>query len=98
MWPGFGDNVRVLEWILERVDNKDVAKDTSIGYIPKEGTLNTDGLGDVNMKELFEIKPDFWKQECDDVEKYFKEQVNKDLPAEMWEELDGLRKRTASMQ
>lgn len=98
IWPGFGDNIRVLEWIMQRTDNEDVARETAIGYVPKAGALNTDGLGDVDMKELFEISPDFLKQECDEVEKYFKEQVNKDLPEEMWVELNNLRQRANNMK
>jgi len=97
IWPGFGENVRVLEWILERVENKDVASKTPVGLVPKPGTLNTEGLTDVDMDELFRLPADFWKQECDDIENYFSEQVNKDLPDQMWAELDNLRRRTSDM-
>ena len=97
IWPGFGENVRVLEWILERTENQDVAQDSAIGRIPKAGALNTDGLSNVDMKELFHLTSDFLKQECDDIEKYFKEQVNKDLPEEMWTELNNLRQRSNNL-
>lgn len=93
LWPGFGENVRVLEWVLQRVENKDVAQETPIGLVPKEGSINTQGLEDVDMKELFRIPTEFWKQELNDVERYFMEQVNDDLPGEMWEELANLRHR-----
>lgn len=97
IWPGFGENVRVLEWILQRVDNAAVANTTPIGLVPKPQSLNTDGLGQVDMDELFQLSGSFWKQECDEIEKYFTEQVNKDLPDEMWTELASLRSRTSSM-
>jgi len=97
LWPGFGDNVRVLEWILERVGDKDVARESPIGLIPKPGSLNVEGLGDIDMKELFSISPEFLRDECNEIEKYFKEQVNEDLPPEMWQELLNLQARTESM-
>lgn len=93
LWPGFGENVRVLEWIIERVENKDIAQQTAIGLVPKRGTINTQGLGAVDMEQLLSIPQDFWRQECSDIERYFTEQVNDDLPDEMWEELRNLRKR-----
>jgi len=97
IWPGFGENVRVLEWILERIDNKDVSRETAIGLVPKEDAINTDGLGDVDMKALFELPANFWKQECADIEKYFNDQVNTDLPEEMLNELNSLRERVSKM-
>jgi phosphoenolpyruvate carboxykinase (GTP) len=93
IWPGFGENVRVLEWILNRVENEDVARSTPIGYLPTDGSINTEGLDSVDMDELFSVPRDFWQKECNDIESYFTEQVNKDLPREMWQELSDLRNR-----
>ena len=50
MWPGYGDNSRVLAWIFDRCDNKDNAVETPIGFMPKDGALNTDGLADCYKK------------------------------------------------
>ena len=97
LWPGFCENVRVLDWIMKRIEDQDVAQDCAIGRIPKEGTLNLDGLGEINTKELFKLTPEFLNSECEELEKYFKEQVNKDLPDEMWEELRKLKERSNSM-
>lgn len=72
-------------------------QETAIGYIPKEGTLNTSGLSDVNMKELFNLPKDFWLQECKEIEKYLSEQVNKDLPEEIRDELKKLEERVKNM-
>ncbi|HBG66511.1 MAG TPA: phosphoenolpyruvate carboxykinase, partial [Treponema sp.] len=55
MWPGYGDNSRVLAWIFDRCDGKDNYVDTPIGFMPKEGAINTDGLADYYKKTLPEI-------------------------------------------
>lgn len=96
IWPGFGENIRVLEWILHRVNNENTAKETMIGLVPKDGTINTDGLSKVDMDELFSLPKEFWLKECDAINKYFTEQVNEDLPSEMWDELNKLRSRIES--
>ncbi|XP_068624979.1 phosphoenolpyruvate carboxykinase [GTP]-like [Battus philenor] len=91
LWPGFGDNSRVLDWVLRRCDGEPCHQETPLGFVPKPGSLNTDNLSDINMTELFSIPKDFWLQEADAVEKYFKEEIGEDLPNEMWEELNKLR-------
>ncbi|XP_050671587.1 phosphoenolpyruvate carboxykinase [GTP]-like isoform X2 [Leptidea sinapis] len=91
LWPGFGENSRVLDWVLRRCDNEACHVETPLGFVPKDGALNTDGLPPVNMKELFSIPKDFWLQEAEAIEKYFKEEVGEDLPKEMWEELATLK-------
>lgn len=64
LWPGFGENSRVLDWVLRRIDNENCAKETAIGYIPTEGALNMNGLKEeVNYKELFDIPKAFWMEE-----------------------------------
>jgi len=93
LWPGFGENARVLEWIFRRVEGEDVAQATPIGYIPKPRSLNVDGLGDVNLAELFSIPKEFWTQEVKEIRKYFDEQVNDDLPKEISSQLSKLEER-----
>ncbi|XP_045583740.1 LOW QUALITY PROTEIN: phosphoenolpyruvate carboxykinase, cytosolic [GTP] [Procambarus clarkii] len=94
LWPGFGDNVRVLDWILKRVDEEDVAEESAIGLLPKASSMNLSGLEeDVDMDELFSIPKEFWEQEVRDVSKYFCEQVGDDLPNEVREQLKQLEKR-----
>lgn len=98
LWPGFGENSRVLDWILRRIDNEDCARETAIGYVPTEGALNLDGLKDeVNYKELFDIPKDFWMEETFAIDKYFKEQVGMDLPEAIENELKNLKKRVDAM-
>ncbi|XP_060075345.1 phosphoenolpyruvate carboxykinase, cytosolic [GTP]-like [Ylistrum balloti] len=98
IWPGFGENARVLDWIFRRIDGEDCAKMSAVGYIPKEGSINMEGLNEkVDMEELFHLPKDSWLQEVVDVKKYFDEQVHEDLPAEITTELQSLEKRVKSM-
>ncbi|CAH1780263.1 unnamed protein product [Owenia fusiformis] len=98
MWPGFGENVRVLDWICRRVNNDDCGKDSAIGIIPKTDAINLDGLTDsVDMDAIFNLPKDFWQQEVKEIRKYFDEQVNVDLPDEIDNQLNGLRERVKKM-
>ncbi|MBN3274925.1 PCKGC protein, partial [Polyodon spathula] len=93
LWPGFGENVRVLEWMFKRVDGEAEVVPSAIGYLPAEGALNVQGLGSVNLKELFGISRDFWEQEAREIRRYFEEQVNDDLPFEIEVQLHHLEQR-----
>ncbi|KAK6471676.1 phosphoenolpyruvate carboxykinase [Huso huso] len=93
LWPGFGENVRVLEWIFKRVDGEAGVFPSAIGYLPTEGALNVQGLGSINLKELFNISRDFWEQEAREIRRYFEEQVNDDLPFEIEVQLRHLEQR-----
>ncbi len=96
MWPGYGDNSRVLAWIFDRCDGKDNYVDTPIGYMPKEGAINTDGLADYYKKTLPEItKVDVegWKKEVKDIRENHYPKFGKHLPKELWSILDDLEAR-----
>jgi len=98
IWPGFGENVRVIDWILQRVEGRDVAVESAVGLIPSPGSLNINNLEEeVDMDELFSLPKDFWQQETRDISKYFDEQVGDDLPNEILEELKRLEKRVEKM-
>merc|ERR1719369_1878333 len=99
MWPGFGENARVLDWVMKRIDNHDVAEESAIGLIPKDNTINMEGIEDmdVDMNELFSLPKDFWHDEVMAIEKYFDEQVGADLPNEIREELKKLDKRVEKL-
>ena len=70
LWPGFGENARVLEWMLERVDGQVAADDTPIGLVPKAGDLNVEDL-DVDLDALFDVDHDAWRVEADEVDAFF---------------------------
>lgn len=98
MWPGFGENSRVLDWVLKRCEEADVAQSSPIGLIPKEGSIDTSGLKEqVNWQELFSMPKDFWQDEVTDLEKYFSEQFGNDLPNAIAEELHKLKQRVNQM-
>ncbi|NXN91827.1 PCKGC protein, partial [Rhinopomastus cyanomelas] len=93
LWPGYGENSRVLEWMFNRIEGKAAAKPTAIGNIPADAALNLKGLEDVNLTELFDISKEFWEKEVEEIKKYFEEQVNADLPYEIEREMLALEAR-----
>jgi phosphoenolpyruvate carboxykinase (GTP) len=94
IWPGFGDNSRVLAWIIERIEGNEDARETPIGLMPVEGALDVDGLGisEEQLTELFNVDAATWLAEADLTEEYFA-QFGDRLPAEMTVQLNSLRAR-----
>ena len=94
IWPGFGENSRVLAWIIERVEGRTDAEPTAIGGKPKEGDLYVEGLdlSDEQLADLFAVDPDSWLAECDLTEEYF-EQFGDKVPQALRDELAALRAR-----
>jgi phosphoenolpyruvate carboxykinase (GTP) len=94
IWPGFGENIRVLKWIIERVNNRVSAKETALGLIPNLEDLNVEGLDipEDKLKKLFEINNSEWQAETKDIEKFFN-QFGKHTPAEIWQEYKTLSER-----
>lgn len=93
IWPGFGDNFRVLEWVLARCDNKIQAKETSIGYIPYAKDINLIGteIEKNDLERILEVDKDLWKKEVSKI-KTFYEKLGNDLPKELIDELLKLEK------
>ncbi|HET6651374.1 MAG TPA: phosphoenolpyruvate carboxykinase (GTP) [Nocardioides sp.] len=94
LWPGFGENSRVLKWIVERIDGQAQAVETPIGHVPAPGALDTDGL-DMTAAELeaaLEVDVEEWKAEIPQITEWF-EKFGDDLPAVLWTELDSLKAR-----
>ena len=74
IWPGFGDNLRVLEWIMKRCFDEVGAQETPIGYEPRPEDINIDGLKDVDLdtlKELLRVDPQLWRQEVDGIKEFY---------------------------
>ncbi|CAK9823214.1 Phosphoenolpyruvate carboxykinase [GTP] [Anthophora retusa] len=89
LWPGFGENSRVLDWIVRRIDGEDIAVDSPIGLLPKLESFNLDNMkGNIDMEELFRLPKDFWQKEVRDLREYFDAQVGNDLPAAIHEEVE----------
>jgi phosphoenolpyruvate carboxykinase (GTP) len=94
IWPGFGENSRVLKWIFERTEGKENGKETPIGVVPGDNALDLSGL-DIDekaMSRLFEIDKEAWKEEVEELRNYFKKFGGK-LPEGISDELEGLKKR-----
>ncbi len=94
LWPGFGENSRVLKWIIERINGEAEAIETPIGHVPTPEALDTDGL-DLTREELeaaLEVDVEEWKAEIPQITEWF-EKFGEDLPAVLWTELDGLKAR-----
>jgi len=94
LWPGFGENIRVLKWICERLDQKKEAELSPIGYLPFAKDLDFSGLSlsDNASDELLAIQPNDWVEEVKEIEKDFAQFGDK-LPQELNEELFALQKR-----
>jgi len=94
LWPGYGENLRILEWILDRCNKKVDAILTPIGYIPKIEDLDLTGLeiSRQKLERLFEINIKEWRQELERQYRFFL-QFKKDLPKEIWQEYELQKKR-----
>ncbi|MGN0661249.1 MAG: phosphoenolpyruvate carboxykinase (GTP) [Oscillospiraceae bacterium] len=96
IWPGFGDNMRVLDWIIKRCDGNADAVETPIGYEPKPEDINLEGIGDGitvdTVKGLLDVDKNLWKEEAAGIREFYKKFGDK-LPAELSNELDKLEER-----
>jgi phosphoenolpyruvate carboxykinase (GTP) len=94
LWPGFGENSRVLAWVFERVAGRGEARDTQIGRLPADGALETSGL-DVTaaaLDELLSVDAEAWRAEVPLIEEHYA-QFGDRLPVALREQLDDLDKR-----
>jgi phosphoenolpyruvate carboxykinase (GTP) len=94
LWPGYGQNVRALMWMFERINQAGKAQETAIGYVPTPDALNLDGL-DISpetMTELLRVDPADWQKEAEDLEPFFA-QFGDHLPDAITQERAGLLAR-----
>jgi len=94
IWPGFGDNLRVLEWIVDRCEGKADAVETPIGFVPKAEQIDLEGLDFSldTLKSILEVKKDQWVKESEGIEEFYKKFGDK-LPTELKEQLDILKSK-----
>lgn len=94
IWPGFGDNMRVLDWILKRCEETVDADETAIGYVPKPEDINLEGCGvdKETLKGLLNVDTETWKKEAEGIKEFYKKFGDK-LPKELNEELSALESR-----
>jgi len=96
LWPGFGENSRVLAWIFRRCDDRAEAVDSAIGRLPAQGAIDTSGL-DVSreaMNELLEVDADQWREKLPQVREHL-EQFGERLPNGLQDQLEALERRLA---
>ncbi len=96
IWPGFGDNMRVLNWILDRCEGKADAVETPIGYVPKAEDIDLEGLDfDIEtLKSILEVDKDLWTKEAEGIEEFYAKFGDK-LPAELRNQLNTLKANLA---
>ncbi|MEJ2534759.1 MAG: phosphoenolpyruvate carboxykinase domain-containing protein, partial [Gammaproteobacteria bacterium] len=96
IWPGFGDNLRVLEWIIGRCRGDAEALDTPVGRVPAEGAIRTGdlALADGAMDELTRIDAEGWAQELEEVDDYLRSYDDR-TPGRLLAQLDRVRAELA---
>ncbi len=98
IWPGFGDNMRVLNWIIDRCEGKADATETAIGYVPKPEDIDLTDL-DMNietLKDILKVDKDVWTKEAEEIEEHYKKFGDR-LPNELREQLNNLKANLAKM-
>ena len=100
MWPGFGDNMRVLDWIIKRCEGTVDADETAIGYLPKKSDLNLKGIEDEVTPEILDkllaVDTDLWKKEIAEMRRYYDEDIaakGGKIPQALYDELDKIEAR-----
>jgi phosphoenolpyruvate carboxykinase (GTP) len=96
LWPGFGENSRVLAWIFRRCDDEAEAVETPIGLVPAPGAIDTSGLdlSDEDMAKLLDVDPDEWRTQLPKIHQHFA-QFGERLPEELRRQLEAVEKRLA---
>lgn len=76
LWPGYGENIRVIDWIVRRLEgDTNIGERTPIGVVPKQGSLNLDGLDGIKMDELMSVPKTYWQDDAREVRRFLEEQV-----------------------
>lgn len=89
----------MLKWVFERVNGKQGVQESPVGLLPKNNSIDLNGLNEeIDMKELMSVPTDYWLDQLDDVENYYKEQFGEDLPQELWDEVNSFRDRLTTSE
>ncbi|MBN1496492.1 MAG: phosphoenolpyruvate carboxykinase (GTP), partial [Spirochaetes bacterium] len=95
LWPGYGENSRVLKWVFERCDGEGGAVETPIGHMPTPDAIDLtglDGVSEADMKELLSVDREGWRREIDLIREHYAKFGSR-LPAELVREMEALEKR-----
>jgi len=96
LWPGFGDNSRVLKWVVERLDGDGEALDTPIGRVPSTDAIDVSGLDldEATLAQLLRVDPESWRAELPQLAEHYRG-LGERVPATLHDQLDALEKRLA---
>uniref|UniRef100_A0A0N4Z1T2 Phosphoenolpyruvate carboxykinase [GTP] n=1 Tax=Parastrongyloides trichosuri TaxID=131310 RepID=A0A0N4Z1T2_PARTI len=98
LWPGFGDNIRVIDWIVKRLDGVEgIGEETAIGILPKKGSINLEGLDHFDWDQLMSLPKEYWTEDAKEVRKFLETQVGSDLPPEIREEMEKQEERISKL-
>lgn len=94
LWPGFGENSRVLKWIVDRIEGRVEADETVVGYTARYEDIDTDGLKETeeDIREALSVNPADWERDLADNEEWLKF-LGPKVPSEVWDEFKGLKDR-----
>jgi len=98
LWPGFGDNIRVIDWMCRRAAGEENFVESAIGRLPQEGSINLEGLSAFDWKKLFSVPKDYWKEDIAETRKFLDEQVGCDLPKALADQLKEQEAKINAMQ
>ena len=96
LWPGFGDNIRVLDWIIRRVNNEDIADQSPVGLLPKKGSINLQGLV-VDWEKLISVPRDYWTADIDETFAWLDGQLGEDMPQDIRDQIEQQKQRLTQM-
>jgi phosphoenolpyruvate carboxykinase (GTP) len=96
LWPGFGENSRVLKWVVERLEGTAAAVETPVGHVPTADSLDVSGLDMTpeQVEKALAVNKDEWREEIPQITEWF-EKFGDKLPSTMWDELEILKSRLA---
>lgn len=100
LWPGFGENIRVIDWMCKRLKgDATVADTTAIGYLPKKGTIDLTGIEkNVQWDELFSLPKDYWVEDHAETRHFLETELGTDMPPEVQKEIDEQELRIKNMK
>ena len=93
LWPGFGDNIRVIDWMCRRIDGENIVEPSPIGLLPEEGSIELGGLGPIDWEQMFSLPKDYWMEDIKETKQFLHDQVGCDLPEAIEQQLNAQEER-----
>ena len=91
-----GDNIRVLDWVIRRVNNEDIAEPSPVGYLPKKGSINLEGLN-IEWDKLLSLPKEYWAGDIEETLSWLDGQLGDDLPQAIRDEIKNQRERISKL-